>query len=134
MLCRIQTSPRLAACPWRASGLAALFALAGCRKEEEKRTVVPLEGKVERIALKSDGTGEITVSYTDKQQRPATGTGLVTTETDIMINGAVATLKDIREGDRVRGEVRMDKKGDERKLVALRIRVERAQPVGDKAP
>jgi hypothetical protein len=63
-------------------------------------------------------------------EKPMTGIGEVTNETEIMINGAVASLKDVREGERVRGEVRIDKKGETRKQIAVRIQVDRAQPVG----
>jgi transcription termination factor Rho len=124
----------------RASAVAAiggwmLLASAGCRNKQERPNVIPLEGKVEKISLKSDDAGEITVSYTDQNQGLAKGTGLVTSETDIMINGAVSVLKDLQEGDRVRGEVKVVREGDERKHVVLRIRVERASSAsGGKGP
>ncbi|MHC4698137.1 MAG: hypothetical protein ACYTFA_15495 [Planctomycetota bacterium] len=47
-----------------------------------------------------------------------------------MINGVVAQLRDIREGERVRGEVRIDKKGSKKERIALKIYIDRAQPVG----
>jgi hypothetical protein len=58
------------------------------------------------------------------------GTGTVTKTTEIMINGVVAQLRDIREGERVRGEVRIDKKGSKKERIALKIYIDRAQPVG----
>lgn len=106
-----------------------LVAFAGCRKGEEGSNIVPLEGKVEKINARSDGTGDITVVYTDKQQQSITGTGEVTSETEIIINGAAAKLKDIREGEHVRGQVRIEKKGKQRKQIAVSIYVDRAQPV-----
>jgi len=106
-------------------------ALTGCRQKEENVEVVPLEGKVERISVHPDGTGVITVLYfSEKQGQDVVGSGQVTRETEIMINGALASLKDIREGERVRGEVRIEKKGQERRQIALKIVVDRAELSG----
>ena len=103
----------------------------GCRKNEEGPKVQSLKGKVERIEVNPDGTGRITIIYfSEKQDQEITGTGLVTKETEILINGAVASLSDIREGERVRGEVRIIKKGEERTQVALKIYIDRPKPVG----
>ena len=103
----------------------------GCRKQDPGYEVVPLEGKIENIKLTSDDTGEISVSYySEKHRQEVIGTGLVTRETEIMINGAIAGLKDLREGERVRGEVRIEKKGGEKKRIALKIYVDRPKPVG----
>lgn len=103
----------------------------GCKKNEEGPKVQSLQGKVERIEVNPDGTGRITIVYfSEKQDQEITGTGLVTKETEILINGAVASLSDIREGERVRGEVRIVKKGEERTQVALKIHIDRPKPVG----
>ena len=103
----------------------------GCKKTEEDPKVQSLKGKVERIEVNPDGTGRITIIYfSEKQDQEITGTGLVTKETEILINGAVASLSDIREGERVRGEVRIVKKGEERTQVALKIYISRPKPVG----
>ncbi len=105
--------------------------LGGCKKSEEGPKIQSLKGKVERIDVNSDGTGKITILYfSEKQDQEITGTGLVTKETEILINGAVASLSDIREGERVRGEVRIVKKGEERTQVALKIYISRTKPVG----
>ena len=103
----------------------------GCKKNEEGPKVQSLKGKVERIEVNPDGTGRITIVYFSEQQdQEITGTGLVTKETEILINGAVASLSDIREGERVRGEVRIVKNGEERTQVALKIYIDRPKPVG----
>ena len=103
----------------------------GCKKNEEGPKIQSLKGKVERIKANSDGTGSITVLYfSEKQDQEITGTGLVTKETEILINGAVALLSDIREGEQVRGEVRIVKQGEERIQVALKIYIDRPKPVG----
>lgn len=111
--------------------IAGTLVIFGCRKEEPTYEVVSIDGKIERIKLTSDDTGEISVSYySEKKGQEVIDTGLVTRETEIMINGAVAKLEDLREGERVRGEVRVDKKGKERQKTALKIYVDRAKPVG----
>lgn len=103
----------------------------GCKKTEEGPKVQSFKGKVERIEVNPDGTGRITIVYfSEKQDQEITGTGLVTKETEILINGAVASLSDIREGERVRGEVRIVKNGEERTQVALKIYIDRPKPVG----
>ncbi len=111
--------------------LTCAVSLGGCKKNEESTKIQILKGKVERIEVGPDGTGKITVLYfSEKQDQELTGTGLVTKETEILINGAVASLSDIREGERVRGEVRIVKKGEERTQVALKIYISRPKPVG----
>lgn len=110
--------------------LTTLILLGGCNKNEESFKVQSLQGKVERIEINPDGTGKITVLYfSEKDHQEITGTGLVTKETEILINGSVAALTDIREGERIRGEVRIVKKGEERIQVALKIYIDRAKPV-----
>ncbi|MCH7885178.1 MAG: hypothetical protein IIC01_07980 [Planctomycetes bacterium] len=107
------------------------FALVGCRKEQPKFEIVSLEGTVEKIERGPDNTGVITVAYyNDKQQQETLGTGNVTPETEIMINGAAATLADLRVGDRIRGQVRIEKKGEQRIQIAVKIHVDRPEPLG----
>ncbi len=116
-----------------AFGLVLAFALAcpGCREKEPEFEVITLEGKVEKIEAATQDTGRITVSYySEKRKEDVIGTGQVTEETEIMINGAVAGLKDLRVGDRVRGEVRVEKKGRKKIQTVLKIHVDRAKPVG----
>ncbi len=108
-----------------------LFTASGCREAKENTEVVTLEGKVEKIELAQGGLGQLTISYhSDKHDQDMVGTGLVTDETEIMINGIVASLADIREGEHIRGEVRVEKKGDDRKQIAMKIHVDRAVPIG----
>lgn len=117
-----------ALCPLIVAGI---LLTSGCRKQDPGYEIVPLEGKIEKIKLTSDDIGEISISYySEKHRQEVIGTGLVTRETEIMINGAIAGLKDLREGERVRGEVRIEKKGGEKKRIALKIYVDRPKPVG----
>ncbi len=112
-------------------GLGAIL-LTGCTKEEPRAEVMTLDqAKIEKIEVNADGTGRITVSYySEKQSQDVVGIGEITKETEIMINGAVAKLSELRKGERVRGEVRIEKKGDKKTQVALKIYVNRPKPVG----
>lgn len=108
-----------------------LVVCSGCRESDPGLEVISLEGKIEKIDSTSDETGEITiVYYSQKQKREVVGTGLVTRETEIMINGAVAKLKHLRPGDRVRGEVRVEKRRGKERQIALKIYVDRPKPLG----
>lgn len=103
----------------------------GCKKKDPDFDVISLEGKVEKIELSDTGTGFITLVYfSEKHGQEMVGKGKVTAETEILINGAAAKLSDVRVGDRVRGEVRVDKAGDEKKQTALKIYIDRAKPIG----
>ena len=111
--------------------LTVVFVCPGCRTDDDGVKVESLEGKVEKVVLNRDGTGEITVAYfSEKHNQDVVGTGVVTKETEIMINGVVATLKDIREGERVRGEVRIEKKSGKKVQTVLKINVDRPKPIG----
>jgi hypothetical protein len=113
------------------TALALAFSSAGCREDKPDFEVITLEGRIEKISLTSDETGEITVSYySEKQRQEIVGTGRVTKDTEIMVNGAIAKLRDLREGERVRGEVRVDRKGGDRTQTALKIYVDRPKPSG----
>ncbi len=102
----------------------------GCRDSGPGFEVITLEGKVEKIKVEADGTGEITVLYfSEKHNQEMVGTGTITKETEIMISGALARLKDIRVGEHVRGEVRIQKKREKKERIALKIYIDRAQPV-----
>lgn len=104
-----------------------LFGPAGCRKDEPSFEVLSLEGRIEKVDVATDGTGSVSVLYyNEKQKQDVIGVGVVTPETEIMINGALGKLSDLRAGDRIRGEVRVEGKGADRKQIAIKIRIDRA--------
>lgn len=113
--------------------LAAIVATCpGCKEKDPGFDIVALEGKVEKIETSGDDSGKITVEYySDKQGQNMLGTGLVTSETEIIINGVASKLKDIREGDRLHGEVRIEKGSEPRIQTVLKITIDRPKPVGD---
>lgn len=103
----------------------------GCRKDDSGPEVIPLSGTIETIEMTGEHAGRISVLYySEKHKQEMIGVGDVTKETEIMINGAVAKLSDLRKGDRIRGEVRVHKKGGTKTQTALRIYVDRPVPVG----
>ena len=98
----------------------------GCAEKQQQAEIFSLEGKIEKIELTSDTTGMIKVAYfSEKHKQERSDTAQVTKETEIMIDGAAATLKDLRDGDRVRGEVRVEKNGGKKVQSVLKIHVER---------
>jgi len=100
----------------------------GCGEKQKQAEIISLEGKVEKIERTSDTTGKITVAYySEKKEQEIHVTAQVTKDTEIMINGAAATLKDLREGERVRGDGRIEKKGGKKDPVqtVLKIHVDR---------
>lgn len=108
---------------------ASLLTACGCNKEEKPLEVISLVGRIEKIKRTTDTTGEITVTFfSEKQRQEITGVAAVTEETEILLDGAAAKLKDLQEGERIRGQVRVEKKGGQKNTVALKIQVERAKP------
>lgn len=102
---------------------AVMLAGGGCREKIEQPKVLPLEGKVTKIDTRA---GAITVRYfNEKQQKEMTDTGAVNENTEIVINGALASLADIRVGELVRGQVVIERDGQERRARVLKISVDR---------
>jgi len=112
--------------------LLALVATAtGCSKKDDGPTVMTLEGKIEKLDLNADGTGELTVLYySEKHNQDALGTALITPETEVLIDGVIATVKEIHLGERVRGDVRVDKKGNKKTQTVVKIYVTRPKTEG----
>ena len=111
--------------------LAVILLVPGCAEDEPTSEVVSLVGKIDKIDRTSDETGQITVVYySEKHGQEMVGLGTVTAETEVMINGALAKLKDLRTGDHIRGEVRVEKKGKQRTQTVLKIHVDRPKVVG----
>lgn len=121
---------------WVRVARAACFVLAmiaGCEKKESAPEIISLEGTVQKVELKSDGAGEITVEYyNEKQKQQQIGVGIVDRQTDIRVNGAGATLADVRVGDRVRGDVRVAKVKNSTVQTVVKIQIDRAvSPPGE---
>ena len=111
--------------------LAVLFVVpGGCRKETPKDRIQPLEGKVEKIDAKRDGTGTLTVRfYSDKHEQYQNGVGVVTSDTKITIDGVAAKLADINTGEYVRGHVLVESVDGKQRNKVIDITVERPKAV-----
>ncbi|MCO6437106.1 MAG: hypothetical protein J5J06_08460 [Phycisphaerae bacterium] len=102
----------------------------GCREEKPAAKLVPLEGRVQKIEPGPDGTGRIMVTYRADRgghEQELEGVGEVTRETEIVIDGVVSRLEDIRVGENISGDVRIEGSGASRKQIVLRIQVDRAR-------
>lgn len=103
--------------------------ICGCSDKPEGPQVYPLEGKIEKVELANDNSGKITVSYySEKQKQDVSGSANLTKDTEVMVNGAAGTLRDLRVGEKIRGEVKVEKKQGERVQTALKIRIDRPKP------
>ena len=119
-------------CPFITASV--LPALSGCRKEEPRVEVQTYDGKLESIRwIKGQPgvIGEVTVRFQSEKHghQEFEGKALVKLDTEILINGVVARLEDVREGECGRADVRVDKSGDQPTYTMLRIRIDRAQPI-----
>ena len=112
---------RLAVCclPW--------LVLVGCNDESPPVKSTSIEGTVEAIDLEYS---QVTLRYfLEKHKKERTDTGEVTNETEIWINGELSSLKDLRVGERVNAVVRYTGSGDDLRITAMKIRVQRSEPI-----
>jgi hypothetical protein len=99
--------------------------VSGCREKRESTTVRELVGTVEEIDLNAR---KVKVkAYIEKHEAYETFLVDVTDETEILINGSLATLKDVREGERAEGRVRVTKHEGKTQLTALAVSIERGE-------
>ena len=107
-----------------------LTPLPGCGEDKPNFEVLSLEGRIEAIEVAGLDKTISVLYYNEKKKEDVIGTGRITDETEIMINGVVAQLSDLRQGDRVRGQVRVEKKGQKQDQIAMKIEVDRPKPIG----
>ena len=104
-------------------GIMLALATFGCREKSPSSEVIPLEGRVENVDTVAR---TITATYrSPKRDEDIVGTAEVTPETEILVNGVISTLADVKVGDRIRGEVRVEGHGEQKKMFILKINVER---------
>lgn len=109
-----------------------LLCFTGCGDKSSEVEIITLEGKIESIDRQSERVGVLTVTYySEKHKQEMSGIGRINAQTEITINGVQAKLADLREGDRVRGEVRVVRKKNKKSQIALKINVVRPKPIGD---
>lgn len=106
-----------------------LLLAAGCKQKDAEFEVLSLSGTIEKIEpnTQDQDTGRIAVRYrTEKRPDEQVGHGQITRETEIIINGALAKLGDLKTGETIRAEVRVQKGAEGQTPFVLRIRVDRA--------
>lgn len=102
----------------------------GCKEDEPGFKVVALAGTVEKIDKIDASSARVQISYySEKRGREVSAEVLVTPETEIVINGQVARLEDIRIGERAEGEALVTHRGDQRTTTVKRVRIERAAAI-----
>jgi hypothetical protein len=100
----------------------------GCReKDTGPKTTTITDGRIKKLTSNPDGTGKITVTY----RHPDTGVELdgeadVVATTSILVGGQPAKFADLEVGQRVDGEVLVEKVGKVTKLTASKISVHQA--------
>ena len=103
----------------------ALLALAGCPEDRPKPDIREVVGTIEQV----DTTHNVVKvrSYVAKHEAYSTFMVHVTDETEIMINGSLAKLGDLRLGERAEGRIRIDKQSGGNTFTALAVKVERGE-------
>lgn len=109
-------------------GLAVVFlatGLIGCSENNGKQPKIKrVEGVAKKIDLQNNSVSMV-VKDDKGAQRELTGT--VRENTEVIINGRVQTLKDVREGDQVVVYGYREGEGEDSKLVATKVEVTRAR-------
>jgi hypothetical protein len=104
----------------------------GCSDKESAVVVRQLQGTVEKMDLSS---GRVTLRYLhEKTNEERLVQGSVTDETEIFVNGKLATLGDMRLGEHILVHGRVEKIGKERRITALRIDISRQETVSFPSP
>ena len=103
--------------------------LVGCTEEKKKTHIEEVTGTIESI-----GPRKVVVrTYSKKHNKELTFDVEVDSETEILINGSIASIKDLKIGETAFGSVRIVEKDDDTKIItAVKVRVERAEVL--KAP
>lgn len=100
---------------------------AGCKDQEPESRVRELSGVIVKIDAKNK---EVTVRYyNEKKKMEMIHPVKVTDETEILINGALADITAVKEGERAKGSIRVSQTDQGFELTALRVEIKRAQPL-----
>lgn len=103
----------------------AAIGMGGCSDDTKKaKKIRTVEGIAKMIDLKNN---LVSMEIVDKEGRSREIPGSVREDTEVLINGRMAKLDDIREGDKVRVSGYREGKDEEMKFVATRVEVQRAK-------
>ena len=98
--------------------------LSGCSEEAPDRKYRVLEGTAEMIDLK---TGKVSMQYFSKKRNEELAVeGRVTDTTEVLINGRLARLEDIRPQEHVRVTGYKEGKGVNALVVVTKVEIERS--------
>jgi hypothetical protein len=108
--------------------MAVLAGLAGgCERERDRDSIVEMEGIISEI----DAPREVVTvrAYLAKHKLEREFEVHATEETEILINGSLATLSDLKIGEKAVGTIRIERDGDDKRYVALSVQIERAEVI-----
>lgn len=101
-----------------------LFSM-GCSRDDDGPDHRIIEGTVERIDLE---TGAVALRFFHKRSNSQQVLeGRITKETEVLINGQVAALKDIKQNERVRVTGYKIGSGANAEMVAMKVEIERPE-------
>jgi hypothetical protein len=101
--------------------------MGGCGKDSEMPKYKEVEGRVSDINSKTSVVKMLW--YNEDKQQEIELEGKLDPNADILINGVVAQLKDLRVGDRVKVVGRIEKSDGARTLFATKVDVTRPQTI-----
>lgn len=100
---------------------------AGCKEEDDGPKTHYVQGTIESIDL---ANGVVRVrSYSEKHKQEMFHDVEVTENTEVKINGAIAKLTDVKVGENAEGHITVIKEDNQRRLIADRVSIERAEPL-----
>lgn len=106
-----------------AAGL--LITLPSCSKDDDEPEFRQLEGTAEKLNL---DTGQVALRFFHKKSgSEQIIEGIVNDQTEVLINGRVAELKDIRLKERVKVTGYRKGKGSDVQMVAVKVEIERPE-------
>jgi hypothetical protein len=98
--------------------------LAGCRHQKTEKEHRTMTGTVTNI---DEATGKVAMTfYSKKNQKDVPIEGAVTPQTEILINGRVSKLGDVKIGEQVVVTGYLEKTGPKQRIVATKVQIERS--------
>lgn len=107
--------------------LAAAMLLSGCTEEKRKSRELDVTGTVESVDL-ANRTVEVS-TFIEKLGSEQKFSVRVTPDTEILIDGALAKLEDVRVGERARGDISVETEGNKKVYVAIQVSIERGETI-----
>jgi uncharacterized protein YdbL (DUF1318 family) len=107
-----------------------VWSLVGCREDKPQQRTVPVSGTIEKIDL-AKRTVEVS-AYNEKTRREDQYTVHVTDDTEVLVNGSIARMEDVRVGERAEGTIKIVKENGSKRFVAVQVNIDRAEII--KAP